>query len=64
MKKVVLALTLAASLVVAPPAPAQGSCLSSVFASCGGIFPGGNYFAQALRGYCEILSLLLCEIGY
>ncbi|HTD62410.1 MAG TPA: hypothetical protein VK679_17265 [Gemmatimonadaceae bacterium] len=63
MNKLVLALCLATSLVVAPAAPAQ-SCLFSSFSSCLSTFPGGDWFSLALSDYCALTRFILCDFGF
>jgi hypothetical protein len=63
MNKLVLALCLATSLVVAPAAPAQ-SCLVSSFGGCLGIFPGAGWFSVALQDYCGWTRFFLCDFGF
>jgi hypothetical protein len=38
-------------------------CALSAFGSCYDTFSGGDWFFLALRGYCALTRLLLCDIG-
>ncbi len=61
MKKLVL-VVLVTTLTLAPPVPAQ-SCTLSAYNSCLAIYPGVDWFAIVLQGYCAFVRTFLCDAG-
>lgn len=66
MKRLISTAMFAAAVALLPnPVPAEAtaaqSCLSEALVSCDDDFPGGDPYNVAVRGWCYMIRIAICE---
>jgi hypothetical protein len=63
MKQIAVALLTAATFAAAPALPAQ-SCGLLGYDICASLFPEAGWLPLAIRGYCSVAMVVLCDAGF
>lgn len=66
MKRLITTAAITAAIALLPsPAPADAAaaatCLRDSVESCDGDFPGGDPYTAAIRGWCYMIRIAICE---